>query len=48
MEESLKAVYMVFAVFTFVAAMTILIALQKSFDVTYEKIVEVAGGGFVW
>ncbi len=48
MEESLKSIYMAFAVITFVTAITLLVAMQMAYDTTYKKVLEVINGGFIW
>lgn len=48
MEESLKAMYMGFSVLVFVIAMSVLMIMQQGFNDTYEKLVEVINGGYIW
>ena len=48
MEESFKAMYMGFSTIVFVLAMTMLFAMQHSFDGLYSSLMEVVDGGYIW
>lgn len=48
MENSLKALTLSLSVFVFALGMTMLLFMQNSFDASYEKLMEVVSGGYIW